>query len=1162
MQKTANWSRCAVPSSAACASADQPPKSGTPFRLSAQMLRIMRLTSFFLLAICLHISAKSSSQTVSLSGKDVPLEKIFNAIKQQTGFVVFYNQGLLSNTKPVTLSVTNMPLYDFLHATLKDQSLDFIINGKTITLSEKISSALNANGTAFVIPPVIPVSGVIRNVNGEPLDGVSIRVKGGSNGTKTNASGRFNLNVNEGDVLTITSLGYLTISIKVNADGTASVASSELQPAGTDGAPGPSASIMVRNHLRDLMIMLSPTATSLNAVTVNKGYYTTSNKLNTGNVSIVTAKDIEKQPVANFLQALQGRVPGLIIIQQSGVPGANFTVQIRGQNSILNGNTPLFIVDGIPYSSDALNQVLAGFTGGTPASNPGSAAGLGGLSPLNNINPADLESIEILKDADATAIYGSRGANGVILITTKKGGAGPLSVSANLNYGTNMPTRLAKFMNTEQYLEMRREALKNDGVQPRPSDYDVLTWDQHKYTDWTKELVGNRSSTVNGQLTVSGGSQQTQYQLGADYSRQNPPYGGNFADNRGTLRFNITNYSMDRRFRMTFAASYSVDYNNLPGMDQYGNIGTPPNAPDLLNPDGSLLWTDNVSNPYASLLRPYKATTQNLMGNLVISYKLMEGLNFRTSAGYTTMRFDEVRQNPSTSMMPTAYNKTQANSAFGNNGGNTWIVEPLLEYEKQISAGNLKVMAGATLQSNVSEGEVITGVFKTDAFLDNITAATTKTITNSYSKYNYAAVFGRISYSYDDKYVVNLTGRRDGSSRFGPGRQFANFGAVGLGWIWSDESFVKYNVPFLSFGKFRASYGVTGSDQVANYKYLDSYTPNSSFTYQNMNGLVPSRLYNSDFGWESNRKLEAAVELGFLKDRINMSASWFKNRSSNQLVTVPLSPAAGSNGVSANLPATVQNTGWEFTFSSTNIRTKAFSWRTNFNLTVARNKLIAFPNLAKSSYANQFVVGEPVTILKLFKYAGVNPQTGLYQFINKEGDLTSSPRFNIDNFIIYHANPDFYGGMQNSFSWKGISVDVFLQYSRQMGKNLIAGWPNPVGTMINVPVIFMNRWQKPGDITNIQRFTQGYTVAATAQSMAANSDQGFSDASYIRCKNVALSYTLDQKWAKKVHMKSARIYAQAQNLFTFTGYEGADPETQGLVLPPMKTMTAGVSFSF
>jgi TonB-linked SusC/RagA family outer membrane protein len=1102
----------------------------------------MKLTMVFLTAVFLQVQSAGLSQSITLSGKNVEIKQIFAAIEKQTGYVFFYNKGVLAGSRPVSLTVTNMPLADFLELSLKDQPFTYLIADKTISLSRKptpsppaADPALNPAPSDRQLPT--PVTGVITGSDGKPLSGASVAVKNSKNSTATNAAGVFTLNVNHGDILVISHIGYAPKEFKIS--------SSNL----SGGKIPFSITLEISNSPLDEVQII--------------GYGQTTRRLNTGNVYKVTAEEIEKQPIANFLQALEGRVPGLLITQQSGVPGSNFTVQIRGQNSILNGNTPLYIVDGIPYSSDNLNQVLSGYTGTGYATAPGSAAGLGGLSPLNNINPADLESIEILKDADATAIYGSRGANGVILITTKKGMIGPLAVSANVNYGTNVPTRLMKFMNTQQYLEMRKEAFTNDKTTPNPSnDYDLLSWDQNKYTDWTKALVTNLSSTQNAQLSVSGGTIQTRYQLGLDYSRQNPPYGGNFSDNRGTVRFNINNTSLNRKFTMGFSSSYSLDYNNLPGMDQYANVNLAPNAPDMFNADGSLKWTNYVSNPYASLLRPYKATTKNLMANVQLGYKIIDGLNIKASLGYTNTQFNEVRNNPASSFLPTTYNLTQANSTWGNNGGDTWIFEPQAEYTRRLLGGKIDVLVGSTMQGNISQGQIISGVFKTDAFLNNINAAITKTISNSYSKYDYAAVFGRFGYNFDNKYVLNLTGRRDGSSRFGPDRQMANFGAVGAAWIFSEERIIKYGLPFLSFGKFRTSYGITGSDQIANYRYLESYTPNSAFSYQGLNGLTPTRLTNPDFSWESNKKLEAAAELGFAKDRITLSASWFRNRSSNQLVDVPLSPATGNVSVQANLPATVQNTGWEFMLNSTNVHAKDFTWKTAFTMTISRNKLVSFPNLDKSSYSNTYIVGQPVTILKLFKFAGVNPTTGMYQFVNKKGVTTSTPTYGVDNYVVFNPNPNFYGGIQNSLTYKGISLDIFVQYQKQKGRNLVAGWPNMIGSANNLPLIFLDRWQKPGDVKPIQKYTEMYGATATAGVAASNSDQGWSDASFVRIKNVAISYVLNPKRMKKLFIKSAKVYAQAQNLFTFSSYLGADPETQGLVLPPMKTVSGGVQLTF
>ncbi|WP_299515835.1 SusC/RagA family TonB-linked outer membrane protein [Mucilaginibacter sp.] len=1121
----------------------------------------MKLTVIILIISLMEVSASGLAQKITMSRNKVSIAEVFSEIKKQTEYRVIWPSNLFDANKRIMVSFKDTPLDEVMDKVLENNAFTYELVNKTVVLKQKEPSVLNK---ILNVIENVDVSGRIVDAKGRGLAWVTVRVIDGSGYTTTNDQGQFLLSQISGNaVIAISSVGYSPITIQI-INRTCVVKPPIIQNGKnrkSDTTTVGEKSELLNGKLNNVMIRLATATSRLEEVVVNKGYYTTTQRLNTGNVVKITAEEIEKQPVANFLQALQGRVPGLIITQQSGVPGSNFTVQIRGQNSILNGNDPLYIVDGIPYSPSNLNQVLSGYTGTGSSTASGSAAGLGGLSPLNNINPADLESIEILKDADATAIYGSRGANGVILITTKKGGVGPLLVSANVNYGTNLPTRLAKFMNTQQYLEMRNEAFKNDNAKPGPSDYDVTTWDKNKYTDWTKALIGSTSSTVNTQLSVSGGTIQTRYQLGFDYSKQNPPYGGNFSDDRGALRFNINNTSKNGRFTMGFGATYSVDNNNLPGMDVYGNVGLAPNAPDMLNPDGSLLWTDYVNNPYASLLRPYNASTKNLMANGQLGYKVIQGLNIKAAFGYTNTYFSETRNNPASSMLPTSYNITQANSSFGTRNGSTWIFEPQAEFERNMLKGNVKILIGSTLQGNESDGQIITGIFKSDAFLNIISAATTKTITNSYSQYKYAAIFGRFSYNYQDKYLFNLTGRRDGSSRFGPDHQFANFGAIGLGWIFSEENLIKDNLPFLSLGKIRSSYGITGNDQVQNYQYLDSYTPSSTYTYQGLNGLKPSRLYNPDFEWEANKKLEAAIELGFLKDRITLSTSWFRNRSSNQLVNVPLSPATGSTFVTANLPATVQNTGWEIMVTSVNIRSGNFTWKTSGNVTFARNKLIAFPDLEKSSYKNTYIVGEPVTILKLYNYAGVNPTTGLYQFINKAGVLTSNPIYGTDNTTVFSASPKYYGGLQNSFTYKGVSLDIFMQFVKQDGKNLLTGWSNLIGSANNLPLAFLDRWQKPGDIAPIQRYTQTYGAASTAGTAAANSNQGWTDASYLRCKNVAVSYVINPRFLQKMAIKSAKIYCQAQNLFTITNYMGADPETQGLVLPPMKTISGGIQLT-
>jgi len=447
--------------------------------------------------------------------------------------------------------------------------------------------------------------------------------------------------------------------------------------------------------------------------------------------------------------------------------------------------------------------------------------------------------------------------------------------------------------------------------------------------------------------------------------------------------------------------------------------------------------------------------------------------------------------------------------------------------------------------------------FPSEALMKTINAASSiTTSTNTYAQYRYNAVFGRINHIIKEKYIINITGRRDGSSRFGPGRQFANFGAIGSAWIFSKEEAVKSLMPFLSFGKLRASYGITGNDQIGNYQYLDTYSPTGSGLYQGNIGLAPQRLYNPDFAWETNKKIEAGLDLGFLNDRIVATVNYYRNRSSNQLVNSPLPATTGFTSIQSNLPATVQNTGLEIVLNTSNIKTQDFTWSTSLNLSVPRNRLIAFPNLdASPEYSNRFVVGQPLGIRKLYQYTRVDPNTGIYQFkdVNGDGNLDVS-----DQKTIRFVGKNFYGGLLNSFQYKRFEFSFLFQFVKQTGYNYLYYLSGAApGTQFNQPVYELSRWMKPGDITNVQRFS---TLAAyqTAYAQLANSDRAISDASFIRLKNLSFSYSLPQRWITKLKIETIRIFIQGQNLLTLTNYKGLDPENQNSVLPPLRVVTGGV----
>jgi len=873
-------------------------------------------------------------------------------------------------------------------------------------------------------------------------------------------------------------------------------------------------------------------------------------------VSKVTAETIQQQPVSNPLQALEGRVPGMTINQATGLPGGRIDVQIRGQNSIAGGNNPLYIIDGVPFTSTPLGSINSNLS-------------IIGGSPLNNINPSDIDNITILKDADATAIYGSRGSNGVILITTKKGKAGKTSVDLNIYNGWGKVSRKMDVLDTKQYLEMRHEGATNDGVVLSLSngDYDLFLWDTTRSTDWQKTLLGGKAHFADAQVSVSGGNNNTQFLLGAGYHRESTVFPGDFADKKGSVHFNIAHSSTNKKFRLNLSSSYIADDNNI----LYEDFTTTalilsPNAPELYDSSGKLNWAKSTwTNPFANLNTTFKATTNNLISNCVLNYELLPGLNIKTSLGYTKIEMDELTKTPASSFDP-AFNITKGRAFVGNNSSKTWIIEPQIEYKSNLSGGIISALVGTTFQESINKGEVLfTGGYANDALLGNISAATSISVSSSnYVQYRYHAVFARFNYNWKEKYLLNLTGRRDGSSRFGPGNQFGNFGAIGAGWVFTQENFIQNSIHFISFGKLRASYGITGNDQIPDYGYLDIYVP-TLFPYLGSIGLTPNnnRLFNRDYSWEVNRKLEAALEIELLNKRLFLSTSWYKNRTSNELVGYPLPLVTGSSSIQANLPAIVQNTGWEFELNSTNLKSKKFIWTSYLNLTIPRNKLVDYPNLMGSSYSNTLEIGKPLSIQKKVHWTGVDPQTGIYTFDTKNAD--GIPAVPDEFHSAKKVSKDFYGGFGNTLQYKEWSLDFFLQFVKQTGYNYLftSGFFVP-GQQGNQPASVMDRWRKPGDKTDIQKFTASYGSEFIKYIYNAFlSDNAIGDASFIRLKNVSLAYKIPTKIKQSLHILNCRAYIQGQNLFMITHYNGLDPETQSSQnLPTLRVVTIGIQLTF
>ncbi|MFC0318666.1 MULTISPECIES: SusC/RagA family TonB-linked outer membrane protein [Olivibacter] len=1063
-------------------------------------LVLMKLNILLLLVLSLQVSAKVYSQQVSLSVRNTPLEEVLEELSKQSGYSFLYDEVYLSQAKPLTLKATKVEILKVLPWVFADQPFLYKINEKIITLVPKFNVKPNETETKQD-----SVRGKITDSLGRPLLGVTIRIESTNITTNSDENGEFRLKfVPKGVNIRFSYIGYAPEN-------------------------------RIYDGLKTLKtVILKPLSSKLDE-TVVIAYGQTTKRLNTGSVGKVTAAEIARQPVANPIAALQGRIPGVEITQQSGRTGSNFNILIRGQSSIANGNEPLYIIDGVPWLSTSLSQI---------------AGSAGSQSPFNSINPQDVQSIEVLKDADATAIYGSRGANGVILITTKKGSIGRTTVDLNAYTGFSKVGHTMPLMNTEQYLAMRKEALANDGITPTNTNApDLLLYNQERFTDWMQVLIGNTASLTDIQAALSGGSINTQFRLTGGFRRETNVYPNKDADKRGSGQLNFTHRSENGKLRSSLTLNYSNDDNNLPSFDLTSGIYSAPNL-KLYNEDGSFAWNENGSanrsNPIAQTLQTINSVTDNMVSNLSLGYSISKNFQVKVNTGYTYLQLEETKLFPLASYVPSA-SRTSGQSQFAKSRIRNWIIEPQISYNQSFDNHRIDVLLGASWQKEETIGTTINASnYSNEALLHTSAGAGTISTSELYSLYKYQSVFGRINYQFKKRYLLNLTARRDGSSRFGPGQRFANFGAIGGAWIFTEEPFIKDDVSFLSFGKIRASFGLTGNDKIGNYQFMDTYG-SVKYPYGGVSGLVAQRLFNAVYKWESNRKLEFALDLGFLKDRILLSGGWFRNRSGNQLLQYSLPSQTGFTGVIRNLPALVENVGFEFEVNTLNIQNKNLTWKTSFNLTRAENKLLEFPNLKASSYSNKYEIGHSLNIAKAYPYNGIDQKTGLW-----------SADVNAGQSAITNLTPKFYGGFNNSIEYKGFELNIFFQFIKKTGRNFIYTLPALAGGMnYNMPVIFEDRWQSQNEETDIQRFgTTG--IASSSRTNYLLSNGVMTDASFIRLKNASLSYSIPSNWVNRFNIQRFRIYLQGQNLLTFTGYEGNDPEVNSMVvLPPLRTVTLG-----
>ncbi len=1127
-----------------------------------KLILIMKL-SILLLIISLQISAAMVAQNVTLSVKDASLKEVFAEINQQTGYSFFYRDSYLRNAGKVNLEVTDMPIEDVLNLCLGDMPVEYQITDNTVVL--KPVKAKPAEVTLVEMQQEqVRLTGTVRDKNGAPLQAAAVIVKGTTTGASTDAEGKFVLYCPaDSKVLEVSILGMKTQDIVISG--------------GTD-----------------FEVFLEEEAMDIDEVQVI-AYGTTTKRLNTGTVATVKSKDLVSHPVSNVMQALQGQVAGVSFNQTIGGVGSPLEIVIRGQNSFASGTNPLIIVDGIVVNSNP-GGLIAGetadyYTGGSNTSPDG-------ISPLNFINPNDIESIDILKDADATSIYGSRASNGVILITTKKASLGETKFNINASAGISTPTGLIKRMGTADYLQMRKDAFAMGNVTAEsainpitPDEFyapDLLLWDQTAYTDWNDYTFGNPAPVYNLDAQMTGGNKLFNFLASVGYFKKydvtyGKPYqerltgrmvlGHTSADNKFTVNLSSTFGYENQVFASTSLSSVTTNFvQNVPNYEIYNDDGSL-NIPYGLHDSGA------YGNPVPMQNTSSESKTGNLLLSADLSYEIIKGLRAKMLVSYNLQDNAYHMYYPSDAI--SAQTVASAPAPYGTHTTNTFSalnIEPMLTYDTKISKGTLSFLAGGTLlDRKIGSTGVRVENPGSDALLNSYASGNPTTSNNNETYYRFASLFGRATYNWDGKYLVNLTYRRDGSSRFGPDNKFGNFGSAGIGWIFTEEKFISNTLSFLSFGKIRGSYGTTGTDNIGDYLYISTLSSDNFFNYGPQSILQISGVPNTTIQWEKTAKMDIGLELGLFKNRILFNTTWYRSSSDNLLVDKLLPGQTGYGTYTDNFEGTVQNTGMEFQLTTHNLAPgKQLQWRSSFNLSFNENKLTEFPNLEETYYNETYEIGRAIPSAGYnsnmefpYQFTGIDPATGLPQFkdLNDDGMIDFE-----DNYVNAAWNgtalPTIWGGLGNYFTYKGFGFDFFIQFTEK----LMTTWNyfnRPAGGMTNPSQdLTGNYWKQPGDVAKYPRLYTGvlgdteYTNPLTNQysSSSANIVQGF----YFRLKNIQLTYTLPARLLQDKGITNMMVYLRGENLAVYTTKKlYKDPELYWPNSAPiLRTFVTGVQLTF
>ncbi|CAN1529359.1 OMP_RagA_SusC, TonB-linked outer membrane protein, SusC/RagA family [Spirosomataceae bacterium] len=999
------------------------------------------------------------------------------------------------------------------------------------------------------------VSGkVTSSEDGSPLPGVSIIIKGSSKGTNTDSNGDFKISASASDILQVSFIGFTTNEFTVG-------------------------------NKTIINISMASDVKSLNEVIVT-GFGSQIKRELTGNIAKIKGSDIQDMPITTVEQALQGKAAGVQINQGTGKLAQGIQVRVRGQSSISASNEPLYVIDGIPLTQDDF-----GNNGGA-------------TNPMADINPQDIESIEILKDASAAAIYGARAANGVVLITTKKGKSGNTKVSFGVQFGKSKPTNILKFLNTQQYIDFYREAAKNsdtiDGYDVKDPDsytsymegfFDTqslgtLGKANQADTDWGS-LAFQEAPSQQYDLNLSGGSEKTTFYISGQLLDQTGILLGN-AYNRMTGRMNL-NHKVSDKFNIGMNMSLARSLNErVSGDRQFDNplqlVALPPmtpqNDPETGLPVGMPPGDISIPVYYNGMINIgnafYNTTVHRNISNVYGEYELTKGLKFRSEFALDLLNQQEEQY----------YNsKTQRNfSAPLGIGLNRFVrvenynTNNYFSYDYNTGKHGLNAVAGLSFQSSQQKSNLIEGRdFPSDAYRTIVNAARKTDGSSTTTDFRFTSYFSRLNYKFNEKYLLGLSARVDGSSRFGADSRYGFFPAVSAGWILSEESFIK-NINLISFLKLRASWGKTGNAEIGNFPQLGLFSGDAG--YAGTPGQRPSQLANPGLAWETTQQVDFGIDFGILNNRINGEIDYYQKNTTGLLLNVNVPGSTGFSTITKNVGA-LSNKGFEFVLNTDNLIGK-FKWKTSLNAAANRNKIsdlqgqIIEGGLANMSRA---VEGQPIGTFFTVEYAGVDPANGDALFYknleNPDGTIdrsTTNVYSQARRAVVGNALPKWVGGVTNTFSYKGLELSVFFNgvFGNKLNFYGVGRFSSANGRFEdNQTVNQLAAWTPTNTNTNVPQARLFFNNGAQASS------RFIEDGSFVRLRNVTLGYNLPKSIVNKAKISNVRLFVSGQNLLTFTKYSGWDPEVNAddvvtnvalgydfYTTPQAKVFTGGLNISF